>query len=181
VTIGIPTLYRGVMFRSRLEARWAAFFDLIGWAWTYEPQDLAGYIPDFSVAFEAAPLLVEVKHALTPETLALASRKVERSGWNGETLIVGSELFDVESATPRLGIFGEREDIAGEREWLWSPARAFWCLSCGHTSVLAEDGSWRCRSCGVDGGNAHLGQLPGGLREQWVDAGNRVQWRPAAE
>ena len=27
----IPTTYSGVVFRSRLEARWAAFFDLCGW------------------------------------------------------------------------------------------------------------------------------------------------------
>ena len=35
---GIPTLYGGVRFRSRLEARWAAFFfDVAGWSWEYEP------------------------------------------------------------------------------------------------------------------------------------------------
>jgi hypothetical protein len=43
----IPTVYAGVQFRSRLEARWAAFFDLLGWKWEYEPFDLEGYIPDF--------------------------------------------------------------------------------------------------------------------------------------
>lgn len=56
----IPTTYAGVRFRSRLEARWAAFFDLVGWEWEYEPLDLNGYIPDFVLAF-AKPLLVEVK------------------------------------------------------------------------------------------------------------------------
>lgn len=45
----IPTMYAGVQFRSRLEARWAAFFDLAGWRWEYEPFDLEGYIPDFRV------------------------------------------------------------------------------------------------------------------------------------
>jgi len=40
-------MYAGVQFRSRLEARWAAFFDLLGWKWEYEPFDLQGYIPDF--------------------------------------------------------------------------------------------------------------------------------------
>lgn len=29
-----PTLYRGVEYRSRLEARWAAFFTEIGWRTT---------------------------------------------------------------------------------------------------------------------------------------------------
>ncbi len=45
----IPTLYRGVQFRSRLEAKWAAFFDAMGWPWQYEPFDLAGWIPDFLI------------------------------------------------------------------------------------------------------------------------------------
>lgn len=47
----IPTTYRGCRFRSRLEARWAVFFDHIGIDWQYEPQgyNIAGraYLPDF--------------------------------------------------------------------------------------------------------------------------------------
>ena len=27
----IPTVYKGRNYRSRLEAKWAAFFDLCGW------------------------------------------------------------------------------------------------------------------------------------------------------
>jgi hypothetical protein len=46
---GIPTTYRGINFRSRAEARWAAFFDEMAWAWQYEPLDFPGYIPDFSL------------------------------------------------------------------------------------------------------------------------------------
>jgi hypothetical protein len=42
-----PTLYNHVMFRSRLEARWAAFFDLVEWEWDYEPIDFRGWTPDF--------------------------------------------------------------------------------------------------------------------------------------
>ena len=46
-----PTRYAGTLFRSRLEARWAAFFDLVGWHWEYEPVDLAGWSPDFYVRY----------------------------------------------------------------------------------------------------------------------------------
>ena len=56
----IPTLYKDVQFRSRLEAKWAAFFDLLGWPWDYEPFDLNGYIPDFILHLHE-PVLVEVK------------------------------------------------------------------------------------------------------------------------
>lgn len=64
-----PTRYVGVLFRSRLEARWAAFFDIVKWKWEYEPIDLVGWSPDFRVEFPCGhsgcngshTLLVEVK------------------------------------------------------------------------------------------------------------------------
>lgn len=48
----IETRYRGWRFRSRLEARWAVFFDALGAEWVYEPEGfdlgVAGwYLPDF--------------------------------------------------------------------------------------------------------------------------------------
>ncbi|MFD9950557.1 hypothetical protein [Nonomuraea sp. NPDC059022] len=49
----IDTTYKGCRFRSRLEARWAVFFDTLGIRWEYEPQGyLVGpkrrpYLPDF--------------------------------------------------------------------------------------------------------------------------------------
>lgn len=57
----IPTTYAGVNFRSRLEARWAAFFDLCGWKWDYEPFDLDGWAPDFRIRTKVGPVLCEVK------------------------------------------------------------------------------------------------------------------------
>ena len=42
----IPTLYNGILFRSRLEAKWACFFDYLGWEYDYEPFDLFGTIDD---------------------------------------------------------------------------------------------------------------------------------------
>lgn len=51
----IETEYAGILFRSRLEARWAMFFTLMGYTWEYEPEgyileDGTKYIPDFKVA-----------------------------------------------------------------------------------------------------------------------------------
>lgn len=45
------TFYAGIMFRSRLEAKWAAFFDLLGWPWEYEPVDFQSWVPDFWFGF----------------------------------------------------------------------------------------------------------------------------------
>ncbi len=48
----IETVYKGYRFRSRLEARWAVFFDTIGAHWEYEPEGFQlpngeWYLPDF--------------------------------------------------------------------------------------------------------------------------------------
>lgn len=59
-----PTRYRDIEFRSRLEATWAAFFDLAGWKWKYEPIDLEGWSPDFEISHAQhlpVPIMVEVK------------------------------------------------------------------------------------------------------------------------
>lgn len=50
----IETFYNGHRFRSRLEARWAVFFDTLGVKYDYEPEgfQLPGgkcYLPDFKV------------------------------------------------------------------------------------------------------------------------------------
>src|SRR5690606_39101348 len=82
---GIPTVYRGVLMRSRTEARWAALFDRFGWAWTYEPADLPLWLPDFAIHFDAGDLMVEVK--ATEDDFALAESKVETSGYDGPVLI----------------------------------------------------------------------------------------------
>lgn len=47
----IETVYNGYRFRSRLEARWAVFFDAVGIRYEYEPDgfevDGEKYLPDF--------------------------------------------------------------------------------------------------------------------------------------
>ena len=66
----IPTRYAGCHFRSRLEARWAVFFDALKIDWQYEPEGFVGcngksYLPDFYLptvhAHEYGGTFVEVK------------------------------------------------------------------------------------------------------------------------
>lgn len=50
----IETVYKGYRFRSRLEARWAVFFDEMGYDWEYESEgyelsDGTWYLPDFKI------------------------------------------------------------------------------------------------------------------------------------
>lgn len=44
-------IYNGLQFRTRLEARWAAFFDLAGWEWHVNPVAVDDWAPDFRVTF----------------------------------------------------------------------------------------------------------------------------------
>jgi hypothetical protein len=64
----IQTLYRGYFFRSRLEARWAVFFDSLKIKWVYEPEGYhlsngEMYLPDFFLPKFGCPdgMYVEVK------------------------------------------------------------------------------------------------------------------------
>lgn len=66
----IETQYKGYRFRSRLEARWAVFFDALGLQWEYEPEgfNLDGiyYLPDFWIS--TVNMWAEVKpEQLTPD------------------------------------------------------------------------------------------------------------------
>lgn len=73
----IPTFYNGFQFRSRLEARWAVFFDTLGVEYEYEKQgydlgDGVYYLPDFWIPhlrtwFEVKgkkPSSIEIEKAL---------------------------------------------------------------------------------------------------------------------
>ncbi len=99
----IPTEYAGIRFRSRLEATWAAFFDLLHWKWQYEPFDLSGYIPDFVIDFrkpseklssfwQQGPLLIEVKPEASLVELAHHGHKIMASGWKAGAVVVGTGL-----------------------------------------------------------------------------------------
>ena len=74
----IQTEYKGYLFRSRLEARWAVFFDACGVRWEYEPggyviPDGQYYLPEFlhpgvegrakgATGPSPRPLIVSVKY-----------------------------------------------------------------------------------------------------------------------
>lgn len=176
----IPTTYAGVRFRSRLEARYAAFFDLVKWPWEFEPIDLNGYIPDFMFMFSpfepgAGPMLVEIKPALSALELKTYVPKIVTSGWTEhEFLVLGARMFPGDG----LGLIGDNLDVRDGGPLALDSAVAFRCISCGGFSVRSEAFSHRCRVCGEREG--HVGSLETGeLDGLWAAAGNRVQWRAA--
>ena len=79
----IETEYAGHRFRSRLEARWAVFFDHLGIKWFYEPQgyELGNgrrYLPDFWL--ETFGVWAEVKGNFDAEAASVAIAAAEFDG-----------------------------------------------------------------------------------------------------
>ena len=89
----IETPYKGYLFRSRLEARWAIYLDVIGIRWDYEVEgfDLGGlyYLPDFWLP--QVRMWAEVKAG---ELSAIELEKVKRlavaSDCRGVLMLVGT-------------------------------------------------------------------------------------------
>lgn len=108
----IPTLYKDIEFRSRLEAKWAAFFDTAGWRWEYEPLDLNGWIPDFIINPGLGGVLVEIKpfqsfeewgEVITQVTHATAGTQCHDSN----ILLLGATLLEVPIIKwPSIGWYG---------------------------------------------------------------------------
>lgn len=147
-----PTKYAGVQFRSRLEAKWAAFFTLCGVEWDYEPLDLQNWSPDFLVTLPEGPVLVEVKPIKAPDKDIL-QRMSDAVPWAEYRRAILVGLAPRKSLNPGL------EDL---RFWGWD-------IQCPSTSgklnhdqvsdIHLPQSCWR-----------RVGQL-------WDDACNVTQWR----
>jgi hypothetical protein len=102
----IQTMYRGTQFRSKLEARWAEFFDLIGVVWQYEPEGYTNgkvcYLPDFWLDFvhsrgNPGGVFFEVKpKKATPDELAKALALAEGTGKTVILSVASPNMFSTE-------------------------------------------------------------------------------------
>ena len=199
----IPTVYKGVQMRSRLEATWAAFWDALGWQWDYEPVDLDGWIPDFRVNIgrgvrEPISLLVEVKPIAPDPSWGLVGPTADavlgdmvRNQANG--LLVGER--------PWNGCIGALVDPPGRCHWIDEPLDddgGYWypprdellplALSSHHSRgkngpdctaemcLIFDAGVWH-PFCGGAQWSCMDGIDPNWVEERWVRAKNAVQWR----
>lgn len=185
---GIPTMYHGRRFRSRLEARWAVMFDFLDWRYEYEPYDLEGWIPDFAL-FGAAEILVEVKpynslQEFDTGKILAALKGTEKRG--REILLLGDTIVDTASASSPvwedrpaviLGYLGEsweRERQTGEYYF----ARAVLNFYRRKWGFYHEMGSWSDRITGLYDGDHYLYNPDyGEVLKLWNEAGNIVQWK----
>ena len=183
----IETTYAGVDFRSRLEARWAAFFDRIGWTWTYEPFDGDYYIPDFLIDGDR-PMLVEVRPAVTRSEYEQQIETIKVPEWKGDVLILGASPFPKFTSwcTP-AGLLGEWDACYGSKAsndgggTSWALAEWHDCLYCGAVAVTHEEQSFACRPCGHYDGDGYLGEPDDRLlNKSWSEACNVTRWNGAA-
>ena len=121
----IPTVYGGIRYRSRLEARWAAFFDLVHWDYIYEPADLGKWSPDFLLLPGPARGLVEVKPitSFDVETAARMATAARKANFDGALMLLGTAPFRAPDDPDRfvIGWYGGSE----WREWKFAtPKRA---------------------------------------------------------
>jgi len=199
-----PTRYRGITFRSRLEARWASFFDLTGWRWEYEPLDLAGWIPDFALIGAEHPILAEVKPIMWAgdDCSALIDQVTERDDMAKVLrLIAAQEARELNkphlpdecpfadlTAVPEILVLGAYPHCCTK----WSePVLGVFLRSdvCGNTDLAALTGggrsfdfcaywgSYRHRISGKYDGSRDDADF-GDVQAAWREAGSIVQWRP---
>ena len=192
----IPTRYRGRLYRSRLEARWAAFFDLLGWKFEYEPIDLGSWSPDFLLSDWNC--LVEVKPHIEfhQETWDKCIDACEKAG-----LFVYDEdgvpqAIWLTALAPRP--FYPRNSLRQAVEVGWFTAKMYshpiksiepykatllWQPNWSSPSLTAElayldpnDGWWSLNDASRDGPNPRF-LYPDYAMQLWARATNSTQWR----
>ena len=183
----IPTEYNDVQFRSRLEAKWAAFFDLLEWEWEYEPCDFDGWIPDFLLKLDS-PIFVEVKPVHNfPQDIA---DEIEKSGCTEDCLIVGMTLGSPNNSScygVQIGwkrVVDDEEAIDLECADLVSPVYKNWfevVFTLDKYKEITFDGA-PGHSPGIvsftDGWEDYGSKgLEKEVQRLWKMAGNKVQWK----
>jgi hypothetical protein len=94
----IETTYKGYKFRSRLEARWAVFFDALMWNWHYEHEGFelkSGrylpdfYFPDFGYYAEVKPGILTDNDFIKCAELSKKYNPIEKVNQTGVILLEG--------------------------------------------------------------------------------------------
>ncbi len=191
-----PTTYAGVNFRSRLEATWAAFFDLCGWEWEYEPFDLDGWVPDFVLKGEIR-CLIEVK------PIDFSQSPKEWWGLNASVLAkrYASKAFDYDSkfptsegmkrGDPEIMVLGNGPyfDAGYFAPWMMGVfAREEWGMGSIPASFFVGidrpldyascEGSFVYRMSGEYDGDHHLIHIKDDLPSRlWKEAQNITRWK----
>lgn len=178
----IPTRYKGVQFRSRLEARWACFFDLNKIKWEYEPYDLDGWIPDFVLhGYSNSEILVEVK-PIKYQSQELENRLSKYLYTDKEILILGNTPILVSKDGMHevdlcAGWIGELTgDGASEKNFYFFQEAKWSVADAGNLDFFPAYGQYVYRISGeYNGGSPVIAPIEM-VQSLWNEAGNEVQW-----
>lgn len=146
----IETTYKGYRFRSRLEARWAVFFDTAGIAYEYEVEgfELDGqrYLPDFWLP--ELRWFVEVKPVEPSESEVRKCVALSVHSNRFVTVVVGTPAVPryLEDATGFTHTFVPWETYDPPNEHLWTPCGFYECPACGKVSIT-EHASYYIPDC----------------------------------
>lgn len=163
----IETLYAGCRFRSRLEARWAVFFDSLNIKWEYEPQgytvgkDKQPYLPDFRLpeldAFVDVKLLADLtRSGKELFTLVLGGIPAKSRSFPAHALFMpsfdfrdGSEPSRSSIASPAFAALEklDNEDAAAVRKLIAFESRLR--IVCSPAIFLCSKGKWSFSPVGI--------------------------------
>lgn len=183
----IPTMFNGTQFRSRLEAKWAAFFDNLNWRWEYEPLDLDGWIPDFVLwPGGKLPLLADVKPSLVWSDFEIRCEEIR--ALTPKTVLLLGATVPVDDAPEGYSAPGEP---IGALRGLIPWAGTTTCIACvtrcpkGHVTIWEGNGDYTSNACGCrddEAGHKWFASQhdPTNIVPEvawaWREAGNLVQW-----
>jgi len=136
-TPAYPTLYHGTVYGSELEAAWAAFFDLRGIVYEYEPAvALNGWRVDFAIELvdgAFGPGAVKPyrsrreweadKPTLARMTEALGGRSEDVVLLGASAIMPSSFMFRMAGPEFELIDFGDPEDVANDWKHPRAPVR----------------------------------------------------------
>ena len=153
----IETSYKGYRFRSRLEARWAVFFDALDVLWEYEKEgydlgDAGWYLPDFWLPEQEC--WVEIKGQI-PNELELHKAGLLAKETNTVYVLSGNPYPDEYK-------FYQPYYSESNHEYGMTPTGEHWifCFVCGKVSISfanhinTYDGAhwYYCWNCDVGAG-----------------------------
>jgi len=149
----IETEYQGYRFRSRLEARWSVFFNVLGIEWEYEKEgfDLDGiwYLPDFwltnvSLRGNDPGMWLEIKGENPTDEEILRGELLGKGSRHGVAIAVGLP-------SP------EQRDNGIFQLWPhWDNWMHFMrCYYCDFTKIDLESPYCTCPNCGKEADDQH--------------------------
>ena len=186
----IQTKYNGVIFRSRLEAQWAVFWDELGVKWEYEPQpfkfsDGKQYTPDFWIVdlrlwveikptakiaheekaeWKCSQLAYETGNLVYLDQSGMTWHTEEYCEYSGFLIPPGSWIYSVLFLYCRVGVLQE--------DYIFESENHYWatCSNCGKIGISMSASS----SIPIQGLNQNIFSCECDTHPRWLDSYSEI-------